>query len=199
MDKNVYFGLALFFLLLPLTFSAPAEANSGAGLIPRPISQYYEDYSFVSSFSTPQERTELAAYLRMPGLPDRYKNGRLKKVFELMKKLRAQIINIDPKITIDPSHKMEHVDYVGLIKVKGVKLSGDRASVDVLFYGLRPEANLWLIAEYEKSGGDETKIPSPEQRLARAGASTFQRAETHNWAKINGEWKKNELNIIPLK
>jgi hypothetical protein len=125
--------------------------------------------------------------------------GVITKVLRLMKRLRAQVTNIDPKMTINPSHNLELVNYEGLVEVNHVGVCGDRATVNVTILGLKPEANLWLIAQYEKSRGDPTRIPSPEQRLERAKGSTFRRAEIHTWTKINGEWKKSEVNIIPLR
>jgi hypothetical protein len=121
------------------------------------------------------------------------------KVLRLMKNLEARVTNIDPKMVINPSHKLVLVDYEGIVEVNRVDVCGDRAAADVTILGLKPETNLWLIAQYEKSGGDSTMIPSPEQGLERAKGSTFRRAETHTWIKTDGEWKKNEVNIVLLK
>jgi hypothetical protein len=199
MKTRLRFGLALFLVLLAVAWPARAQDQSQPGPVPKQISQFYEDYTFVSSFSTPQERATLAGYLTTPGQTYKSKDGRLEKVLQLMKKLKAQVNNIDPKMVINPYHRLERVDYEGVVEVNHVGVCGDRATVDVTILGLKPETNLWLIAQYEKSSGDSTTIPSPEKGLERAKGSTFRRAETHTWVKINGEWKKNEVNIILLK
>jgi hypothetical protein len=199
MKTRFSFILALFLVLPAVFWPAQAEDQSQPGPVPKQISQYYEDYAFVSSFSTPQERAKLVEHLTTPGRTYQSQDRRLEKVLQLMKKLKVQVTNIDPKMIVNPSHKLVGVDYEGIVEVKSVKVCGDRATVDVTILGLKPEANLWLIAQYEKSGGDPKAIPSPEQRLERAKGSTFRRLETHTWNKINGEWKKSELNIVLLK
>jgi hypothetical protein len=199
MDMRWRFSLALFLIVPALAWLAQAEDQSKPGPVPQQISRYYEDYSFVSSFSTPQERTILAGYLTTPGRSYQSKDGRLEKVLRLMKNLEARVTNIDPKMVINPSHKLVLVDYEGIVEVNRVDVCGDRAAADVTILGLKPEANLWLIAQYEKSAGDPTRIPSPRLGLERAKGSTFRQAETHTWIKTDGEWKKNEVNIVLLK
>jgi hypothetical protein len=188
--------VALVVLLLSRT-DLPAEKKEiGA---PAPIMDYYDDLNFVSSFSTLHERAELAAYLPNSPLPEKYKGGRLEKVFDRIKKVRARDVSIDPKMTVNPNPKPEYLLSSGLVKVESINVIGNKATVDVSIYALTPTANFWFISQYDKSGGDAKKLPSFEDWLSSTGGPLSKRTEIHTWIKVIGEWRKQEVNIIPLK
>ncbi len=198
MKRNIFFSLALGFLFLSPAAQNSQPENAKTALLPEQISRYYEGYSFVSSFSTKKERSQLVACLKGQELPGQPGHNRLRKILDLMKEIQAQVQSIDPKMIVPPFPPV-YIDYAGIAEVKSVSVSEDKATVQVTVYGLEPEAQLWLISQYDQSGGDERKLPSFEKRLDLARASTFRRAEYHFWAKLNNEWKKNEANLIPLK
>jgi hypothetical protein len=166
---------------------------------PSPIMDYYDDLNFVSSFSTLQERAQLAAYLPGGSLPEKYKGGRLEKVFDRLRKMRARDVSIDPKMTINPNPKPEYLLTSGLVEVESVNVTGSKATVDVSIYALKPEANLWFISQYNESGGDAQKLPSFEDWLRSTRGPLSRRTEIHTWVRLTGEWRKQEVNIIPLK
>jgi len=195
--------MALLFLVLgslffPLASDSISSKEAKPSPLPEQISRYYDRYSFVSSFSTRQERSKFRVCLKGQELPGQPGYTRLKKILDLMKEFQAQVQSIDPKMVVPPS-PIVYIDYAGIVEIKSVSVSDDKATVNVTIHGLEPEANLWLISQYDQSGGDEGKLPSPEKRLDLAKASTFRRAEIHVWAKINNEWKKSEANLILLK
>jgi hypothetical protein len=172
------------------------EKKNGA---PAPIMDYYDDLNFVSSFSTLQERAQLAAYLPDGSLPEKYRGGRLEKVFDRTKKLRARDVSIDPKMTVNPNPKPEYLLTSGLVKVESVNVTGNKATVDVSIYALTPTANFWFISQYDKLSGDAKKVPSFEEFLRSTFTPLSKRTEIHTWVKLVGEWRKQEVNIIPLK
>jgi hypothetical protein len=152
----------------------------------------------VSSFSTKQERSHLTACLKGKKLPGQPGYTRLKKILDLMKELQAQVQSIDPKMVVPP-YPVVYIDYSGIVEIKSVSVLEDKATVHLTIHGLEPEASTWLISQYDQSGGDEEKLPSPEKRLELARESTFRRAEIHVWSKFKSGWKKSEANLVLLK
>jgi len=198
MKKKMCFFLALGFLFLPLASQSTSPEEAKPSPIPAQISRYYDRYSFVSSFSTKQERNKLMTCLKGQELPVQPGYTRLKKILDLMKELQVQVQSIDPKMVVPPSPAV-YIDYSGIVEIKSVSVSDDKATVHLTIHGLEPEASIWLISQYDQSGGDEEKLPSPEKRLDLARASTFRRAEIHAWARFKNGWKKSEVNLILLK
>ena len=197
--RNTVFSVIFGFLFLPLAFPGtfPEEAKSYS--LPEQIFRYYDGYSFVSSFSTKQERSRLRACFKgkewlgvQPGCT------RLKNILDRMRKLQVLVQSIDPKMVLPPQ-PVVYIDYAGVVEIKNVAVSGDRATVRVTIHGLEPEATAWLIARYEEVRGDEQKLPPPEERLDLAKASTFRRQETHVWTRFKSGWRKSEANLVLLK
>ncbi|HUU39005.1 MAG TPA: hypothetical protein VMW46_12480, partial [Candidatus Desulfaltia sp.] len=190
------FALGFLFSSLASPSTSPEEAKPSP--VPAQISRFYDGYSFVSSFSTKQERSQLMACLKGQKFPSQPGYTRLKKILDKMQELQVQVQSIDPKIVVPPS-PIVYIDYSGIVEVKSVSVLNDKATVDVTIHGLEPEASTWLISQYDQSGGDEEKLPSPEKRLELAKASTFRRAEIHVWSKFKSGWRKSEVNLILLK
>jgi hypothetical protein len=195
---KIFLPLTLGFLFLSIAAQTTSPEKAKPAPLPEQISRYYEGYNFVSSFSTKQERSQLVVYLKGQGQPGQPGSNRLKKILDLMKELQAQVQSIDPKMVV-PLSPIVYIEYAGIVEVKSVSVSDKKATVQVTIYGLEPEANLWLISQYDESGGDEQKLPSLEKRLDLAGTSMFRRTEVHTWIKLINDWKKNEANLIPLK
>lgn len=190
--------LALGLLLFPLASDSISSEDSKPLRLPEQISRYYDGYSFVSSFTTSQERSHLRTCLKAHKLPGQPGYTRLKKILDLMTELQVQVQSIDPKMVVPP-HPVVYIDYSGVVEIKSVSISDDKATVHLTIHGLEPEATTWLISQYEKSGGDATKLPSFEKRLDLARSSTFRRGEIHVWTKFKSGWKKSEVNLVLLK
>jgi hypothetical protein len=198
MKRKMYFYLVLGVLFLPLASPSISGEEVKPTPLPVQISRYYEGYSFVSSFSTKQERSQLMACLKGQKLPAQPGCTRLNKILDKMKELQVLVQSIDPKMVVPPS-PVVYIDYAGIVEVKSISVLDDKATVHVTIHGLEPEASTWLISQYDQSGGDEGKLPSPENRLELAKASTFRRAEIHIWSKFKSGWRKSEVNLILLK
>jgi hypothetical protein len=198
MKRKMYFFFALGFLFSSLASPSTSPEEPKPSPLPEQISRYYDDYSFVSSFSTKQERSKLMACLRGHRLSAQPGYTRLNKILDKMKELQVLVQSIDPKMVVPPS-PVVYIDYAGIVEVKSISVLDDKATVHVTIHGLEPEASTWLISQYDQSGGDEGKLPSPENRLELAKASTFRRAEIHIWSKFKSGWRKSEVNLILLK
>jgi hypothetical protein len=198
MKSKMLLPLALGFLCFPLVSHESSSEAAKSSSLPKAISRFYDGYSFVSSFTTRQERSHLRACLKGRVLPGQPGYTRLKKILDLMKELQVQVQSIDPKMVL-PHHPAVYIDYSGVVEIKSVAVLNDKATVHLIIHGLEPEATTWLISQYEKSGGDEEKIPSFEKRLDLARASTFRRGEIHVWTKFKSGWKKSEVNLVLLK
>jgi hypothetical protein len=198
MKRKMYFYLVLGVLFLPLASPRISGEEAKPTPLPVQISRYYDGYSFVSSFSTKQERSKLMACLKGHKDLDQPGYTRLKKTLDKMKELQVLVQSIDPKMVVPPS-PVVYIDYAGIVEVKSVSVLNDKTTIHVTIHGLEPEASTWLISQYDQSGGDEEKLPSPEKRFELAKASTFRRAEIHVWSKFKSGWRKSEVNLILLK
>ncbi len=189
-------ALAVGCLILPLPGTSLEGAKSPP--LPKQISRYYDGYNFVCSFSTKEERNRLRACLKGGEPSAQPGDARLKKVLDAMKSLQVRVQSIDPEMAIPPQ-PVVYIDYAGIVEVREVSVSGEKATVHITVYGLEPEASLWLISQYDRAGGDEDKLPPPERRLDLARTSKFQRKEIHHWTRFKSGWKKSEVNLILLK
>lgn len=198
MKRKALHLLTLGFLSFPLVSHRLLSETVKPSSLPEEISRFYDRYSFVSSFTTRQERSHLRAWLKGQNHAGQPGDIRLKKILALMQELQAQVQSIDPKMVVPP-HSVVYIDYSGVVEIKSAAVSGDKATVHLIIHGLEPEATTWLISQYDRSGGDEEKLPPAEKRLEWARASAFRRAEIHVWTKFKTGWKKTEANLIPLK
>ena len=198
MKRKAPLLLALGFFLFPLVSDRSFSETDKPSSFPEEISRFYDGYSFVSSFTTRQERSHLMACLKGQNLAAQPGDLRLKKILALMKELQVQVQSIDPKMVLPP-YPVVYIDYSGVVEIKSVSVSDDKATVQLIIHGLEPEATTWLISQYDRSGGDEEKLPSPEKRLDLARTSKFQRKEIHNWTKFKSGWVKSEANLVLLK
>jgi hypothetical protein len=193
-------------LICSLVFSAPmalAHTRGPQEISPKPyaeILRFYDDLNDVIAFSSYPERVELTKYLAEKELPEKFRhNHRLTKVFTLMKKIEAEIISKDPKIVIWTKPPSGHIYYSGLIEIKRIRPEGAKVKVDVVVYHVKPDINNELIARYEAAEGDDHKIPKEEEMLGLVKPASYQNEEVHTWVRINGEWKKDEAELVSLK
>lgn len=167
--------------------------------IPQEISEFYEDYNFVSSFSSCSERKELLSYFAQKRSSREFKSDRLEQVFHRMKKLMGRVLEVDSKMVYPEKPGGFYIFRSELIEVKNFSRNDKEAEVKVSIYLLGPEVILRFISQYEVQGGDEEKIPSIEQRIRAADSGSAPRIEVHKWILTNGGWKKKGFNLIFIK
>ena len=213
----------VFIALLDPSSSGSEPKSQPTNKLPAQIAEYYKAYNFVSSFSSEYERTQLASYRTLDTIPKTLRSKRLERVYALLKSVNAHEERVDPEIIIDPGsikkkltcRKEASNDRTvcidkpteptielavipsGLFQVDTVrKCTTDTLSIEVTSYAMNVETNLRLISQYEK-GGD--KIPSEDQILKMPGLSPLSVKEIHRWKFVDGNWIKQEPNIVLLE
>jgi hypothetical protein len=195
-----------FSMALPLAFIFPflwtlcsGQEQSESQSIPLEISEYYKNYNFISSFSSESERRTLVGYLDQEKLPEKLKSERLEKVFQLMKKVKAKVMKFDPKMTVQVKPTLANIFPSEMIEMRNFKQSAGEASIEVASYALKPEENFRFIALYDEHMGNEKEIPSENERLKTAKSKFPARVEIHKWLYANGQWMKQEANVVFIK
>jgi hypothetical protein len=195
-----------FSMALPLAFIIPFLWTLRSGQkqpesqgIPLEISEYYQSYNFISSFSSSSERKTLVDYLDQEKLPEKLKSERLERVFQLMKKVKAKVMKFDPKMNIEVKPNGGSIFPSEMIEVRNFKKSRGEISVEVASYGLKPEENFRFIALYDEHKGNEKEIPSEAERIETAKSKFPPRIEIHKWLYANGQWMKQEANVVLIK
>lgn len=176
--------------------------NLGPNSIPPEISEFYEDYNFVASFSTPAERDTLIDCFSREILPDDIRSDRMNRVFRLMKKLYSRIARIDPKMVQHVGPKMKYVKYFfhsEFLDVKNIDRSGKKAVVETLAYSVEPEFVNRYIQQYEANQDNEDGIPSNQDRIESVRNRVMPKTEFHIWLYQDGQWMKAEHKNIYIK
>ncbi len=201
MKRKLLLGV-LSILLLSSSIQANRErAKSESAIMPPQISEFYDCYNFISSFSTQAERKVLIEKYSKYGIPEDMKTERLGKVFIQMKKLKDYFFVMDSEMVfwVGPTPKFWKFHFRPvLFDVLGVHVSGDMAVVDVVSHNVEPETILRFISAYEENNGDAQKVPSPEERILQARCSDPQKV-IHKWVLQNGKWKKSVADLYLLK
>jgi len=171
--------------------------------IPPQIAEFYEDYNFVASFSTPSEREELIDLFARETLPDDLRSDRMNRVFRMMKELYSRMVRIDPKMVIPVGPRTQYIKYFflpELLDIKKIDRSGEKAVVEVCAYSVGPEFVNRFISEYEENNGEEKKmIPTEDERMGLVKRSVFPRTEFHIWLLQDGKWMRAEHKNIYIK
>jgi hypothetical protein len=195
-----------FSMALPLAFIiaffwglASGQKQSEGQSIPLEVSEYYQNYNFISSFSSQSEREILVDYLDQEKLPEKLKSERLERVFQLMKRIKARVMKFDQKMTIEVKPTGGNIFPSQMIEVRNFKESGGEISVEVASYALKPEENFRFIALYDERKGNEKEISSEDERIETAKSKFPPRIEIHKWLYANGQWMKQEANLVFLK
>jgi hypothetical protein len=196
----------MFGIFIILLFHAQSHGNSGSvcsenGILPPQISDFYDSYNFISSFSTGAEREKLIEKYGKNGIPEEMETERLGKVFNRMIRLKDQFFDMDSEMVlwVGPTPKFWKFHFRPvLFDVLGVQVSGETAVVDVVSYEVEPDKILRFISAYEQSNGDTQKIPSPKERILQAKCRTPEKV-IHRWVHQNGKWKKSVADLYPLK
>jgi hypothetical protein len=184
--------VALVFIVLSLSPSS----------IPPEISEFYEDYNFVASFSTPSERDTLIDCFSQDVLPEDIRTDRMNRVFRLMKKLYSRIARIDPKMVQHVGPRTQYIRYFfhsELLDIKKVDKSSKKAAVEVLAYSVEPEFVNRYIQQYETNQDEKEKVPSDEERIESVKSRIIPRPEFHIWLYQNGRWMKAEHKNVYIK
>lgn len=192
-------GKRMTFLLTALAFMSIALYPSS---IPPEISEFYEDYNFVASFSTPSERDTLIDCFSQEVLPDDIRTDRLDRVFGLMKKLYSRIARIDPEMVHHLGPRRPYIKYFfrsELLDVQKVDQSGKKAVVEVRSYSVEPEFVQRYIQQYEASPRDEDKIPTIEDYLQSLKDRVHSHKESHIWLFQDGRWMMAEHKNVYIK
>ena len=201
---NRYFMTGLAFLMF-LTW--PGWSNVSADIqlsssIPPQIEEFYEDYNFVASFSTPPEREKLIEFFARESLPDDLKSDRMNRVFRMMKELYCRMVRIDPEMVIPFGPRTQYIKSFflpELLDVKKIDQSGEKTVVEVCAYSVGPEFVNRFISEYEQKNGEDGEIPSEEERLDLVKENVFPRTEFHIWFIREGKWMRAEHKNIYIK
>jgi hypothetical protein len=200
MKHTLILGILSILLLLPLVHANSARVYSESPIFPTQISEFYDRYNFISSFSTGAERKMLIEKYSKNGAPEEMKTERLGKVFNQMSRLKDQIFVMDSEMVlwVGPTPKFWRFHFRPvLFDVIGIQVSGDTAIVDVMSYEVEPDMVLRFISSYEQSDGDTHKIPSSEERILRANCQTPGKV-VHRWVLQNGKWKKCMADLYKL-
>lgn len=201
MKRALVLGLLSMLFYLPAIHAYGDNIRKETPVLPPQISEFYDCYNFISSFSTGAERRMLIEKYSKYGLPEGMETERLGKVFNRMTRLEDWFFVMDSEMVIwvgpTPKFWKFHFRPV-LFDVSGIHFSGDKAVVDVVSYPVEPEMILRFIAAFEKSHGDEEKVPSSEERILQAKGSDAVKV-FHRWVHQNGKWKKSTADLYPLK
>lgn len=170
--------------------------------VPLEISEFYEDYNFVTSFSTPSERDTLIDCFSQEALPEDIRTDRMNRVFRLMKKLYSQIARIDPRMVQHLGSRKPYIKYffnAELLDIKKIDRSNKKAVVEILAYSIEPEFVNKYIGQYETNQDDEERVPSDEERIASMKNRIIPRTEFHIWLYQNGGWMRAEHKNVYIK
>jgi len=195
--KSIALCLILFTTFISTFFIQKYSESSEK--LPAEMVNFYSGYNFVSSFSTPKERSGLISLSKLP-LKDRPKKSlpkRLKKVQEIANEIKRRIWRVDPGIAIFPIQTSDGIISAELIIVDNFRTIKDRLVVQVSVYSIEPKVNLILVSQYESYSGDESKIPPLQERLELFQTLTPRR-ELHHWVQMDGHWMLKEAKIVLL-
>jgi len=194
-------------LALVLIFSYPGLSNGSPCLydftsIPQQIVEFYEDYNFVASFSTPAEREKLIDNFEREVLPGDIRSERFNQVFRMMKRLYSRMMRFDPKMPIYHGSRKAAIKYFfnsELLETREIERSDKKAVVEVLSYSVEPEFVNRFIDQFNENAGDEDKIPSVGDRVNTVKSKIIPRVEFHIWYLQDGKWMKAEHKNIYIK
>jgi hypothetical protein len=205
MDRNSM-GVMIASALV-LIFSYPGLSNGRPysydfTSIPQQIVEFYEDYNFVASFSTPAEREKLIDNFEREVLPGDIRSERFNQVFRTMKRLYSCMVRFDPDMVIYHGPRKAAIKYFfnsELLETRKIERSDKKAVVEVLSYSVEPEFINRFIDQFNESAGQEDKMPSHEDRMNTVKSKIILRVELHIWYLQHGKWMKAEHKNIYIK
>jgi len=198
--KACHIGFLTICLILPVfmgTTRAKAPKNAS---IPSQISAFYEDYNFISSYSTTTERRQLIECRGELKMPKDLKCKRLENVLTRMEKLRHMILVNDPEMVKwnSPTGSFFGFHFRPVLFIVGdVQLFEEKALVEVRSYELESDMILRFIAEYDSYKKDNDKSSTLEERVNVVNGRAPS-IETHRWCCQNGKWMKSGSDLFFL-
>jgi len=201
MKQTLILGILFILLIYSQSHANSGKVFSDKSILPPQISDFYDSYNFISSFSTGAERKMLIEKYSKNGIPEELETERLGKVFKQMKRLKDQFLVLDSEMVlwVGPTPKFWKFHFRPvLFDILGVQISGETVVVDVVSYEVEPDMILRFISLYEQSNGDTHKIPSPKERILKANCRTPGKV-FHRWVRQNGKWKKRVADLYQLK
>lgn len=193
---------ALAFMILRPGIAKDRHFFQNSPSIPLEIAEFYEDYNFVASFSTPSERDTLIDCFSQEILPEDIRTDRINRVFRLMKKLYSRIARIDPEMVQHVGPRTSYIKYFfnsELLVIKKIDNSSKKAVVEILAYSVDPEFVNRYIRQYETNQDEEKKVPSDEERIESVHSRIVPKTEFHIWLFQNGRWVKAENKNVYIK
>lgn len=182
-------------------FTTMALSLSPSSVPPR-ISEFYEDYNFVASFSTLSERDTLIDCFSHDILPEDIRTDRMNRVFRLMKKLYSNIARIDPEMVQFVGPRKQFIKFFfhpELLEIKKIDQSSKKAVVEIQAYSVGPEFVNRYIQQFESNQDEEKKVASDEERIESIKGLIVPRTEFHIWLYQNGRWMKAEHKNVYIK
>jgi hypothetical protein len=193
-------GFLAIGLILPAFWGKARIEVPTNSSIPHQISAFYEDYNFISAYSTTSERKQLVGCMEKAKIPHDLKSQRLKHVLSRMKKLRQKLYINDSEMVLRDG---TIGDFFGfhfrpvLFEIGGVQLFQKKALIEVRSYALEPDMILRFIDEYDHYAKANDKSSSLEERIKMANNSA-PGLEMHRWSRQNGKWMKSVCDFFFL-
>jgi hypothetical protein len=204
MKRNRCFLTAMAFLLFFPWIGGPKKGSDfqPSPAVPSQIAEFYEDYNFVASFSTPSEREKLIDFFPRENLPANLASSRMKRIFRVMKGLYSRMVRTDPKMVIPVGPRTQYIKYLflpQLLDIRKINLSDKKAVVEVCAYSVEPAFVNRFISDYEECGGEEGKIPPDKERIDAVKKTVVAQTEFHVWFLQNRKWMRTEYKNIYIK
>ena len=169
----------------PTTSAVPAP-------VPDAIDGYYRDYDLVTAFSTPGERTRIAA----GGAPA--SDARLARIAALMKRLEEQVDEVDPGMVMSSGRRwQETAARADLLRVASWRMDEAKAegwaTLDVFTPGRGASAT--LVGKYGSlaAGG---RAPSVDELISASGTGGVHSTEVHHWTRVDGRWRRDAATLV---
>jgi len=180
------------FLFIPLLYVISFGSDM-IGKLPDEIRHFYEDFNYISSYSTQTERRALAYDQE---LPSKFKNdvSRISKIREKARMLDKYIEKSDPGcISGDKEETSVLLMTInGISKIISVHRNGNTIDVTVQVYPLSDEENLLRIDKFNKSQSGFLL----DKRIHPAKNPLPSRID--HWRFESGSWLKNEVSLQQL-
>lgn len=201
-STSVIIASALVLIFTHLGLSGERPYFYDLTSLPRQIAEFYEDYNFVASFSTPAEREKIIDNFEREFLPEDIRSARFNQVFRMMKKLYSRMVRFDPEMVIHRGPRKPYIKYFfnsELLETQNVERTDKKAVVEVLTYSVEPEFVNRFINQFNDNAGEEDKIPSNEERMKTVKSKVIPKIEFHIWYFQEGTWMKAEHKNIYIK
>jgi hypothetical protein len=153
--------------------------------LPAEIQDHYRDFSFVTAFSTIQERRLIAEERGAPATP------RLQRIARAMERLAARVLENDPRILGGRRPLPEAAYRSELMRVRESRIDEARGEAWVELEALRlpPAMDVMLIAQFDELA-HPGKQPTMEELIHRAGSVQVETVEIHHWIRVDGRWRR---------